>query len=456
MLRYFRMSKTETVFSCTHCDAQFTKWAGRCSECGKWGTIQQSSEVVAPAATQKRKELMERVQAATPVSMTDVHVSNVCRLQTQLSEVDRVLGGGIVPGSLILLGGDPGIGKSTLVAQIAAGINASNGTNTSALYVSGEESAPQVKLRFDRMKINQKQIHFLAEEHIEVICKTIVETKPSLVIIDSIQTVASSAVETEAGSVNQIKASTVRLLEVAKQSDIPIIIIGHVTKGGELGGPKTLEHIVDTVLYLEGDRHHYFRLLRATKNRFGATNEIGVFEMQQHGLVGVENPATLFFQERSHVAGTCATAVVEGSRIFLVEVQALVSKTSFGFPQRKSSGFDLNRLNLLLAVLSRRARISFESFDVYVNIVGGSAFKEPAMDLALCVALVSSLRDVAVDPSLIAWGEVGLGGEVRAVSRQNDRAKEAKRFGLTHIISPRMVKHLDEALVNAKLMNGRK
>lgn len=435
-----------TIFHCTHCDAQFQKWSGRCSECGKWGTVEQSESSVAPVARQKREETMASVKSAKPVAMSSLKVSSsAARLSSGVAEFDRVLGGGIVLGSLTLLGGDPGIGKSTLVAQVAAGIG------QPVLYVSGEESATQVKMRFDRMKIDQSKLQFLAEEHIEVICKTIVETKPALAIIDSIQTVASSAVDTEAGSVNQIKASTVRLLEVAKQSGIPVIIIGHVTKGGELGGPKTLEHIVDTVLYLEGDRQQYFRILRGTKNRFGSTNEIGVFEMQQEGLVGVANPAMMFMQERSHVAGTCVTAVVEGSRIFLIEVQALVSKTSFGFPQRKTSGFDLNRLNLLLAVLARRARVSFDSYDVYVNIVGGSAFKEPAMDLAVCLALVSSLRDVVLDQSVVAWGEIGLGGEVRSVSRQNDRAKEAKRFGLTAALSPKNVKLLDEALTKAKL-----
>jgi DNA repair protein RadA/Sms len=346
---------------------------------------------------------------------------------------------------LLLIGGDPGIGKSTLVAQIAG-----KSTKT-VLYVSGEESASQIKLRLDRLAIPQEQIQFLGEEHVEVICKTILETKPSLVIIDSIQTVASSAVDGEPGSTNQIKASTVRFLEVAKESNVPIVLIGHVTKGGELGGPKTLEHIVDVVLYLEGDRQQQFRLLRAVKNRFGSTNEVGVFEMHETGLEEVLNPSERFLHDRSFHAGTVVTAVLEGSRVFLIEVQALVNKTSFGFPQRKASGFDLNRLQLLLAVLDRRASISFETSDVYINVVGGGRIAEPSMDLAVCLALVSALRDVAISKNTVAWGEVGLGGEVRAISRERDRAKEAKRFGLSKVVSPENAKTLRDAIGSAGL-----
>ncbi|HLD22154.1 MAG TPA: DNA repair protein RadA, partial [Patescibacteria group bacterium] len=387
------------VFQCQHCDAQFPKWSGRCGECGKWGTlVQTAAQTGKKTAKTEHKQAISEVASAQPITFSSLRTTGTKRLTTGISEFDRVLGGGIVPGSLILLGGDPGIGKSTLVAQVAAALQAS------VLYVSGEESAEQVKMRLDRLHVNQSHLQFLAEEQVEVICKTIITTKPACVIIDSIQTVASSFVDSEPGSINQIKASTVRFLEVAKESGIPILLVGHVTKGGELGGPKTLEHIVDAVLYLEGDRHHQFRLLRGVKNRFGSTNEVGVFEMQSAGLVPIENPSALFLQERSETAGSCVTAVTEGTRIFLVEVQALVSKSTFGFPQRKCSGFDVNRLNVLLAVLERRAHISFESYDVYVNVVGGTALREPAMDLAACIALVSALFDIPLKKNSAAWG----------------------------------------------------
>ena len=439
------MAKSTTLHICNNCDAQFSKWSGQCAECGKWGTLEQSSSTEAPQALQQRKQALDNVSAVKPTAFSDLTTAQVKRLTSGIEEFDRVLGGGIVPGSLVLLGGDPGVGKSTLVAQVAAGIG------QTVLYVSGEESASQIKLRLDRLELNQSQLHFLAEEHVEVICKTITEQQPGLVIIDSIQTVASSAVDSEPGSVNQIKAATVRFLETAKTSGIPIMIIGHVTKGGELGGPKTLEHIVDAVLYLEGDRHHQFRLLRSAKNRFGSTNEIGIFQMQEQGLSQVANPSETFIAERSDSAGSCMTATIEGNRIFLVEVQALVTKTSFGFPQRKASGFDLNRLNVLLAVLQRRAGLPFDSHDVYLNIVGGVRFSEPAIDAAVCLALVSALYDQPLANTIIAWGEVGLGGELRSASRGDDRAKEAKRFGLTSPISASTVKNIRDTIAAAGL-----
>lgn len=434
------MGKTSIIYHCTNCDAQFPKWVGQCTECGKWGTVEQGSEVGKATAKSQHKEEIAAVKAGKATSFAKMNAKDVQRTATGIEEFDRVLGGGIVPGSLMLLGGDPGIGKSTLVAQVAAAMK------KKVLYVSGEESAGQVKMRLDRLGIAQDQIFFLGEEHVEVICKTILEEQPSAVIIDSIQTVASSAVDSEPGSVNQIKAATVRFLEIAKESNIPIIIIGHVTKGGDIGGPKMLEHIVDVVLYMEGDRNHHFRILRGVKNRFGSTNEIGVFDMQGEGLVEVENPSGVFLQERSDVPGSCMTAIIEGSRVFLVEVQALTSKTQFGFPQRKCSGFDVNRLNLLLAVLQRRADISLEDHDVYINVVGGTSFREPAMDLAVCAALVSSLQDTAIAEDVVLWGEVGLGGEVRSVAQAKLRTKEAKHFGLSTVISHTQVKTLKDAV----------
>lgn len=442
------MAKPTHIYQCTNCDAQFPKWMGRCEECGKWGTVQQAAtDAALPQALQSRREQRAAVMAATPQAFSEVPVANAGeRLQTGIAEFDRVLGGGIVAGSLILLGGDPGIGKSTLVAQAAAGVD------RPVLYVSGEESAEQVKLRLDRLGLAQGQLQFLSEMHTEVVCKTVEESKPALLIIDSIQTVASSAVDSEPGSVNQIRASTARFLETAKQSGVPVLLIGHVTKGGELGGPKTLEHMVDTVLYLEGDRQHIFRLLRATKNRFGSTNEVGVFEMTGEGMKEVANPSQVFLNERSAASGSCIAAALEGNRVFLVEVQALVAPISFGFPQRKASGFDVNRLNLLLAVLSRRAGVAFDQADVFINVVGGASFVEPGMDLAICLALVSALRDKSLPESTAAWGEVGLGGELRSVAREKDRAAEAKRFGLTTPVSAKSAKTLTDALRQAKLL----
>ncbi len=439
----YRMGKVETIYTCSKCDTQAPKWSGQCKECGAWGTLEQSNIGTAPVATKQKKEALEKVSAAKPKAFIKISAKDVQRIRSGVGEFDRVLGGGIVSGSLVLLGGDPGVGKSTLVAQIASGIQGE------VLYVSGEESAQQIKMRLDRMKLNQEAIQYLGEEHVEVISKTIIERKPALAIIDSIQTVASSSVDSEPGSINQIKASTVRFLDAAKSTGVPIIIIGHVTKGGELGGPKTLEHIVDAVLYLEGDKNHDLRILRGVKNRFGSTNEIGVFQMKQGGLAEVKNPSESFVKERSEAAGSCITAVVEGNRIFLVEVQALVNKTSFGYPQRKSSGYDLNRLNMLLAVLMRRAQLPFDTQDIYVNVVGGVKFQEPSMDAAVAMALVSALYDQPLRNNLVAWGEVGLGGEIRSAQRSQDRAKEAARFGLNKIISSKEAKNIQAAIQTA-------
>lgn len=430
-----------SLFSCSHCDAQSQKWAGRCLDCGSWGTLHPATEHVdAVTHKQKAQVAISGVAAATPVSFTGKVPRSLTRIPTGIAEVDRVCGGGIVPGALMLIGGDPGIGKSTLVAQIAGGIG------KKVLYVSGEESFEQVKMRFDRLNVVQKNIQFLNEEQVEIICKTIQEEKPSLVIIDSIQTVATSAVDSEPGSVNQIKASTIRFLEVAKSLHVPILLIGHVTKEGSLGGPKTLEHIVDVVCYLEGDRTHQFRLLRAAKNRFGATSEIGIFEMQGAGLKEVQNPSQRLMQEREQYAGSVVSAVVEGSRVFLIEVQALVARTAFGFPQRKASGFDLNRLHVLLAVLQKRSGVDLSQHDVYINIVGGMRADDPALDLAVCVSVVSALTDHGIDPKTLVWGEVGLSGEIRSTALDEQRISEGKRFGCTSGVYRKKYKTVSDAL----------
>lgn len=434
------MAKPKKIFVCSNCDAQFSKWAGQCEQCGKWGTIEEDvlSDVSTPS--KQRKELQQSVSAAKTVSFSDVKKEDAKRITTNSTEVDRVLGGGIVPGSLTLLAGDPGIGKSTLVAQIAGNIG------QPVVYVSGEESAQQIKLRLDRLDINQKQLSYLGNEAVEVICKTITDEKPGLVIIDSIQTMACAAVESEAGSVNQIKASTVHLLETAKSSGVPIIIIGHVTKGGDIGGPRMLEHMVDVVLYIEGDKNHHFRLLRGIKNRFGSTNEVGIFDMQENGLSEVVDPSQVFMDERVQSSGSCMSVIIEGNRPIVVEVQALVSKTTFGYPQRKASGVDVNRLNMLLAVLTRRAQLPLDQYDVHINVVGGIQYKQPSLDAAICVAIASALEDHVLDTATVAWGEVGLGGEIRSTSRTTERKKEAKRFGLTATISSKEYATIAEAI----------
>jgi DNA repair protein RadA/Sms len=446
------MKKSATIFACSNCGGQFPKWAGQCLECGKWGTIAEDMSAgaaggSAPEALSNRADAVEKARVAEVTPFSKLEISDAPRMVSGIAEVDRVLGGGFVAGELVLIGGDPGIGKSTLVAQIAGNIASSVGD---VLYVSGEESGQQIQMRLERLGVQSDQLLYSGEQHVESICKTALSTKPRLLIIDSIQTIASSLVDGEPGSVNQLKACTVRLLECAKQSGVPILIIGHVTKGGELGGPKMLEHIVDAVLYLEGDRQHQFRLLRAVKNRFGSTSEIGVFQMREKGLEEVPSASALFIDERSENSGSVMSSVLEGNRVFLIEVQALVTKTSFGYPERKCSGFDVNRLNMLLAVLQRRAGVSLEQENVYINVVGGLKFVDPSLDAAVCLAIVSALNDFVVPKTVAVWGEIGLGGEVRSVSRLEDREREAKRFGLTKILSNKSVKNVKDLVTEKR------
>lgn len=417
------MAKPKPVFLCSHCDSQFPKWQGRCSECGQWGTI---TEGVAPSVD--RRQVQGR--PGTPVAFSEISTSAVVRAPTGLKELDRVLGGGIVPGSLVLLGGDPGIGKSTLVLQLASAIAA----NGQVLYVSGEESAQQVKLRLDRLGGHGGTIQYLSETNVETIVATIDQQHPKLAIVDSIQTMYWPHIPSEAGSVNQVRASTVKFLEAAKRDQTTIVIIGHVTKEGMVAGPKTLEHLVDTVLYLEGDQYHAFRILRSAKNRFGSTNEIGVFDMRDHGLVDVDNASQLFLADRQGGPGSCVAAVVEGSRPFLVEIQALVNPTVFGMPRRNGSGIEFNRLQLLLAVLSKRVGLKLATQDVFVNVVGGFRVSEPAVDLAVCLAVASAVQNKTVPKDLVAIGEVGLAGEVRSVGHGEQRLAEAKKLGFKHAI----------------------
>lgn len=410
-----------TLFICSHCDSQYPKWSGKCAECGKWGTLSEKVQGSKhKVQTKDLESIGEELRTLASVSTLDEP-----RLSTDISELDSVLGGGIVKGSLVLLGGDPGIGKSTLSLQVLEKISAIS----PPLYISGEESGPQIKLRADRLGINSEKIHFLSQTNIETIVGTILKNKPSLVIVDSVQTVYSNEVESEPGSVSQVRACTVKLLSTAKSTGVPIILVGHVTKDGQVAGPKTLEHLVDTVLYLEGDRYHTFRILRTVKNRFGPTNEVGVFEMKAGGLKAVSNPSALFITSTSPLPGSVVTCVLEGTRPFLIEVQALVSKSVYASPQRRASGYDVNRLQLLLAVLQQRANKSFANLDVHINIVGGLKIKDPSTDLAICAALMSALENKVFDQKALFLGEVGLSGEIRLIRQLADRLKEAQKLG---------------------------
>jgi len=397
---------------------------------------------------QKTRE-SEKMPMGRVINFNEVTGKDFARIKTGINELDQVLGGGIVPGSLILLGGEPGIGKSTLVAQMAA--VAKNG-NT--LYVSGEESAEQIKMRLDRLALKTSSLQFLGETNIDMICRTIEKLKPVMAIIDSIQTMATPDLPSEAGSVNQVRACTVKLLEVAKKNNIPIFIIGHVTKEGQVAGPKTLEHLVDTVLYLEGDRFHAYRLLRTVKNRFGGTDEVGIFEMQSGGLQEVKNPSAIFLEERDEeIAGSATTCVIEGSRPLLVEIQSLVSRTYFGYPQRRSGGFDLNRLQLLLAVLGKRAGINLGTHDVHLNVAGGYKIQEPACDLAVVLAVASAFKNKPLPREMLAFGEVGLGGEVRAAGQIEKRINEAEKMGFKEILAPNFKQPVKGQIKITKIKN---
>lgn len=420
--------ENNTVFECTNCGAQYQKWTGRCLECSQWGTIKEVENYLLSAKQGKTEN--NKYQPAKTVNLNEIKGKDLQRLKTNIEELDRVLGGGIVPGSLILLSGDPGIGKSTLSIQLANSI-----ANT--LYISGEESAQQIKMRTDRMGLIIKDLKIANETCVESIITTINQIKPTLVIIDSIQTIFSAETEGEPGNPNQIKACTIKLLEIAKTNKISIVLVGHVTKDGILSGPKTLEHLVDTVLYLEGEKFHQFRILRTVKNRFGSTDEVGIFEMKEAGLIEVKNPSLAFLNDRGEaVPGSVVTCLIEGTRPILVEIQALVTKTNFGYPQRRASGFDLNRLQVLIGVLSKRTGLPLESYDVFLNVVGGLKADEPAVDLAVILSIASALKNKTIPKNLVAFGEVGLGGEVRRVMQTEKRLNEIKKMGFEVAVIP--------------------
>lgn len=421
-------AKAKTAFVCQQCGAQSPKWVGRCPACDGWNTYVEERVVALP----KGREAAARTPRPA-VPLDQVESSGDDRIPTGIAEFDRVLGGGIVRGSLVLLGGDPGIGKSSLLMQVSGGLR-ERGT---VLYVSGEESAAQVKMRARRFGIDGAGISLLAETDLATVMETIREMRPALVIIDSIQTMSSDAIGSAAGGVSQLRECAARLLEVAKGDDVPIFLIGHVTKEGAVAGPRVLEHIVDAVLYLEGERFHAFRILRAAKNRFGSTDEVGVFEMSDAGLREVADPSGVFLEERGRgVSGSVVVPTLEGTRPLLVEVQALVTATSFGLPRRTANGADLQRVLLLLAVLAKRAGLSLGQHDVYVNLVGGLRVREPATDLGLAVAMASALRDRPADPRAVFLGELGLGGEVRRVQRLAARLREAERLGFERAVVP--------------------
>lgn len=424
------MAKIKSVYVCSECGYECPKWCGKCPSCGEWNTMNEEIVDKSSSATTKIKRTSTY---STPVTINTIDTDDEERYVTGLSELDRVLGGGIVKGSLVLLGGDPGIGKSTILLQICEIL----GAKLKILYISGEESKRQLKLRATRLGVSNENTYILTETDIEIIVEQIKNEKPDLVMIDSIQTMNLTSLSPSPGSVTQVRECTNLLMHTAKNLDIPIIVVGHVNKEGSIAGPKVLEHIVDCVLHFEGDKQMSYRILRAVKNRYGSTNEIGVFQMTDKGLSEVENPSMMLLSGRPHnVSGTCVACTMEGTRPLLAEVQALVSTSGYGNPRRMSTGYDYNRLSLIIAVLEKRAGYYFSNSDVYVNIVGGLHLDEPAVDLSVALSLISSLKDVSMPENALAFGEIGLGGEIRGVVNAQARINEASRLGFTKIILP--------------------
>jgi DNA repair protein RadA/Sms len=418
------MPRSKILYQCQSCGYASPKWLGKCPDCGEWNSF---------AEEEARSAKLSRQKTAQPVSLDKISYSKDSRHSTGIKELDRTLGGGVVMGSVVLIGGDPGIGKSTLVLQALNGLSELG----KVLYVSGEESPEQVKLRAERLNIQSEKIMLLPETSLEGIITVARDVSPKVIIIDSIQTIFSLELPSAPGSVGQIRECATKLMFFAKKQNIPLFIIGHVTKEGAIAGPKVLEHIVDTVLYFEGDKGNPFRILRAVKNRFGSTNEIGVFEMMDIGLKEVDNPSELFLSERPvHVPGSVVTVSLEGTRPLLVEIQALASASSFGVPRRTAIGVDYNRINLLVAVLEKRLSMHLGSMDIYVNVVGGLKISEPAIDMGIVAAIASSFRNQPVSTGVFTFGEVGLSGELRAISQADVRINEAVKLGFTKGIVP--------------------
>jgi DNA repair protein RadA/Sms len=423
------MSKIKAIFQCQACGYTSPKWLGKCPDCDAWNTIVEERQV--SAAHRDSRFLFEKPR---PQVLSSVSGGKEKRVSTGIMELDRVLGGGVVEGSVVLVGGDPGIGKSTLLMQAVSHLSEITGK---ALYVSGEESPEQIKLRSERLSIRTDNIILLPETNLEAVIDGAVSLVPGVIVIDSIQTMYTEELSSAPGSVGQVRECAFKLMTFAKRAKIPLFIIGHVTKEGAIAGPRVLEHIVDTVLYFEGDRGHAFRIVRSVKNRFGSTNEIGVFEMTDAGLVPIENPSELFLSERPEgVSGSVVVASIEGTRPLLIELQALVSPATFGMPRRTCIGVDFNRVNLLVAVLEKIAGLHLGGTDIFVNVVGGIRIVEPAVDLGIVGAIASSHREVTVEPKTLVFGEVGLSGEIRAVHQVEGRIKEAAKIGFTRALIP--------------------
>lgn len=437
----------KSVFFCQNCGHEENKWLGQCPMCKEWNTFVEEAVSVTKSSTVKLSK------EAEIVSLKDIETNNEDRILTRIKELDRVLGGGIVPGSLVLVGGDPGIGKSTLLLQVCQKLCEDK---KQVLYISGEESLKQIKLRANRMGEFKEELYLLCETNLEVIRSVIEKRKPDIVVIDSIQTMYSEEVASAPGSVSQVRESTNVFMQLAKGLGISIFIVGHVTKEGTVAGPRVLEHMVDTVLYFEGDRHASYRILRGVKNRFGSTNEIGVFEMRQNGLVEVENPSEFMLNGKpEHASGSVVACSMEGTRPILIEIQALVCNSNFGMPRRTAAGTDYNRVNLLMAVLEKRVGLHLSNYDAYVNIAGGVKMNEPAIDLGIVIAIVSSYKNKAIDEKTIVFGEVGLSGEVRAVSMPEQRVAEAKKLGFETCIMPEVSKDMVKGVQGIKIIGVR-
>ena len=434
-------SKQKTVYICSSCGYESAKWYGKCPSCSEWGTM---DEEIVKNESKSTKTTSSVINKSLNVSKLDsIDSSTEFRFNTGISELNRVLGGGLVKGSLVLLSGDPGIGKSTLLLQICNYLS----KDLAVLYVSGEESAYQLKMRAKRLGVKSDNLSVMCETDAEIVCEYIKSAKPNIVMVDSIQTMNISEISSSTGSITQVRESTNLFMQTSKNNDISTILVGHVNKDGNIAGPKVLEHIVDTVLYFEGERNYSYRILRAAKNRFGSTNEIGVFEMTEMGLSQIESPSMALLAGRpTNVSGTCVTCMIEGSRPILAEIQGLATTSGFGNPRRMSTGFDYNRMAMLIAILEKRAGYFFSNMDCYLNIVGGLRADEPASDLAVAVALISSLKDAIIDSETIVFGEIGLAGEIRMVNNCEQRIKESERLGFKRCIIPRQnMKKLNKA-----------
>lgn len=444
------MVKIKTVYVCSNCGNDSPKWLGKCPVCGEWNTYVE--EIISKSSNAKNSSNIFETTKAKPLLLKDVETGEEPRIDLHDEELNRVLGGGLVPGSLVLIGGEPGIGKSTLILQTVLGLN-----EVKTLYISGEESARQLKLRADRINSNSENCFIVCETNLEQIFVHIQNLKPDFVIIDSIQTIFTENVESSPGSVSQVRECSARVLKFAKETNTPVILIGHINKEGSIAGPKVLEHIVDTVLQFEGDQHYMYRILRSIKNRFGSTAELGIYEMRQNGLREVSNPSELLLtQNHEGLSGVSISAAIEGVRPFLIETQALVSTAAYGTPQRSATGFDLRRMNMLLAVLEKRAGFKLIQKDVFLNIAGGLKVNDPAMDLAVISAVLSSSLDISIEKHVCMTGEVGLSGEIRPVNRIEQRILEAEKLGFSKILIPQNNLKGFTSKVNIEIVQVRK